>query len=266
MFQHTTTSTPASADSGMKLASGAATSMNSSRNSGVHHAGQRAARAGADIGRGARDRAGDADAAEQRGGDVGDALRHQLHVVAMLAAGHAVGDLGRQQALDAAEQREGERRRQHLAAQCASVIAGSCGAGKPLGMPPKSAADGLDRQMQQPGRERGQRPPRSACPASSAATRRSSEDQRGRSRRRWRAPTGLSVGKRLRRARRASGTAGRARRRQRQPAEILELAGEDRDRDAAGEADRHRVRDVADQRAQPQQADQRQHHAGDATR
>ena len=33
MFQHTTTSTPASADSGMKLASGAATTMKTSTNS-----------------------------------------------------------------------------------------------------------------------------------------------------------------------------------------------------------------------------------------
>jgi hypothetical protein len=35
-----------------------------------------------------RDRAGDADAAEDGGGDVGDALRHHLHIAAMLAAGH----------------------------------------------------------------------------------------------------------------------------------------------------------------------------------
>ena len=57
-------------------------------------------RAGADIGRGARDRAGHADAAEQGRGDVGDALRHHLHIVAVLAPGHAVGHLGGQQALD----------------------------------------------------------------------------------------------------------------------------------------------------------------------
>ena len=44
-----------------------------------------------------------------------------------------------------------------------------------------------------------------------------------------------------------------------QAAEILELAGEDRDRDAAGEADGHRMGNVADQHAEPQKADQRQH-------
>ena len=46
--------------------------------------------------------------------------RHQLHVGAVLAAGHAVGDLGREQALDPAQQGEGERRRQHLQQQLAA--------------------------------------------------------------------------------------------------------------------------------------------------
>ena len=73
----------------------------------MQHAGDRPARAGADIGRGARDGAGDADAAEQGRGDIGDALRHQLAVRAVPPPGHAVGDHRRQQALDAAEQREG---------------------------------------------------------------------------------------------------------------------------------------------------------------
>ena len=42
-----------------------------------------------------------------------DALRDQLAVGAVPAAGHAVGDHGREQALDAAEQRESHRVRQH---------------------------------------------------------------------------------------------------------------------------------------------------------
>ena len=46
-------------------------------------------------------------------GDVGRALGYQLAVGAVAPAGHAVGDHGREQALDAAEQREGERGRQH---------------------------------------------------------------------------------------------------------------------------------------------------------
>ena len=103
----------------------------------MHHAGNRTARAGAHIGRRARDGAGDADAAEQRRGNVGNTLRHQLGVRAVTAAGHAVGDDRRQQTLDAAEQREGERRRQHLHALCRSDNAGKCGIGSVSGMPPK---------------------------------------------------------------------------------------------------------------------------------
>ena len=53
----------------------------------MHHAGQATARAGADVGRGARDGSGDADPAEDGRGDVGDALRHQFHVGAMFATG-----------------------------------------------------------------------------------------------------------------------------------------------------------------------------------
>ena len=39
------------------------------------------------------------------------------------------------------------------------------------------------------------------------------------------------------------------------------MAGEDRDGDAAGKADGHRVRNIADQRAEPGQADDGEHHA-----
>ena len=79
----------------------------------MQHARDRAARAGAHIGRGARDGAGDADAAEQRRADIGDALRHQFAIGAMAAAGHAVGDHRRQQRFDGAEQREGDGIGQH---------------------------------------------------------------------------------------------------------------------------------------------------------
>src|SRR3984957_10061339 len=45
---------------------------------------------------------------------------------------------------------------------------------------------------------------------------------------------------------------------QRQTAKILQLACDDSDSDTAGEAHRHRVRNVANERAQSRQADQRQ--------
>ena len=167
MFQHTTTSTPASADSGMKLASGAASEHEHQHEHGMHHAGDRAARAGTNIGRGARNRAGHTDPAEDGGGDVGDALRHDLHVVAMLAPRHAVGDLGRKQAFDRAEQRKGKRGRQHLQH-------GRVGDRRQLWRRQtirqlaEMAADGLDRQMEQPRGDRSQASPRSAFPANSA--------------------------------------------------------------------------------------------------
>ena len=75
---------------------------------GVEHARDRATRPGAHIGGRARDGAGDADAAKQRRHDIGDALGDQFAVGAMAAAGHAIGDDGREQRLDGPEQREGK--------------------------------------------------------------------------------------------------------------------------------------------------------------
>ena len=63
--------------------------------------------------RGPGDRAGDADAAEQRGRDVGDTLCSQFDIAAVDAAGHAVRHHRREQALDRAEQGERQRSRQH---------------------------------------------------------------------------------------------------------------------------------------------------------
>ena len=103
----------------------------------MQHAGDRAVRAGAHIGGGAGDGAGDADAAEQGGADVGDALRHQLAVGAVPAPGHAVGDHGREQRFDGAEQREGERVRQHRDAPCAGRTPAAPAAARQRGMPPK---------------------------------------------------------------------------------------------------------------------------------
>ena len=61
----------------------------------MQHAGNRAHRAGANIGRGAGYGSGDADPAEKGRRDIGKALSHQLHVRPMLASSHAIGDLGR---------------------------------------------------------------------------------------------------------------------------------------------------------------------------
>ena len=50
------------------------------------------------------------------------------------------------------------------------------------------------------------------------------------------------------------------------PPRSLHLAGKDRDRDAAGEADGHGMRNIANERAKPQQADQGQHEPGEEDR
>ena len=69
----------------------------------MKHAGDRSARAGADIRGRARDRAGNRKAAECCGRDVTDALGDQLAVGAVTATGHAVGDHRRQKRLDRSE-------------------------------------------------------------------------------------------------------------------------------------------------------------------
>ena len=81
---------------------------------GMPYAGDRAACAGANISRRARDRSGHADPAEYSRSDVRDALRHDLHIVAVLASCHAIGHFGGQQALDRPKKRERERSRQHV--------------------------------------------------------------------------------------------------------------------------------------------------------
>ena len=121
----------------------------------------------------------------------------------------------------------------------------------------EAAADGLHRQMQQ--RTRRPRP---------ATTAISMPGQVGRQRRSAKIsaaePTpiasaaGLSVGSAVA-ERHELGNSGPGSAPAASAAEILELAGQDRDRDAAGEADGHGMRNVADQRTEPQQADQDQH-------
>ena len=120
----------------------------------MQHARDRAVRAGPHIGRGARDRAGDADAAEQRRADIGEALRHQLAVGAVAAAGHAVGDDRREQRFDRAEQREGDRVGQHRLHAVSRSNGGSAGTGSDARYAAEARADRLDRQ----GKQRPRRP------------------------------------------------------------------------------------------------------------
>jgi hypothetical protein len=102
----------------------------------MQHAGERAARAGAHVGRRPRDGAGDTNAAEQRRTDIGDPLRHQFRIRTVTASGHAVGDHRRQQTFDAAQKRKRQGCRQHFHDLVRRNI-GPCGNGTVFGIPPK---------------------------------------------------------------------------------------------------------------------------------
>ena len=62
---------------------------------GVHHAGDGRAASAFHVGGGTRDGARGGDAAEPHRAHVADALRHQLHVAAVMAGNHGVGDHAR---------------------------------------------------------------------------------------------------------------------------------------------------------------------------
>ena len=102
----------------------------------MKYARDRAARAGADIGRGPGDGTGDGNAASYGGCDIAYALRDQFAVGSMSPADHAVRNHGGEQRLDRAE--DCERERIGKTARIFSRLkAGSEGEGKPDGMAPK---------------------------------------------------------------------------------------------------------------------------------
>jgi hypothetical protein len=91
-------------------------------------------------------------AAKKRGGDMGQALSHQFLVGVVAVVDLAVGDTGREQRFDGAEQGDGDRRRDQLA----EIVNGQFGqaeTGQFLRDAAKAAADGLDRQFEQEGNQ-----------------------------------------------------------------------------------------------------------------
>ena len=208
----------------------------------MQHARDRAVRAGADVGRGAGDRAGDADAAEQTASDVGDALRHQLAVRAVPPPASC-----RRRRRPRAATRS--RRAARMATASGSTAAhlsqarmrGSDGSGKRARHAAEARADGRDVEIEQ----RGQRRP-------PAATAISMPGQFGRKRR---TPTMMAMASTATRDRRglmvrdaprqiatASAAARPARFGSVEAEQLLDLAREDDDGDAGGEADRDRDR------------------------
>ena len=149
--------------------------MNSSRKTAVQHARDRAARAGADVGGGARDGAGDADAAEQRRADIGDALRRP----ARSWSGGGGRSCRRPPPPTAATRWRPAARWRRAVGQgrrnfCQATV-GQRGHGSVFGMPPKRDADGRDVEMQQAGSrggaDHGDQEGRASAAASGAAAR-----------------------------------------------------------------------------------------------
>ena len=77
---------------------------------GMDYPGERTGGAIADIGGGARDRAGGGEPAEQRRHDVGNALTDEFLIRIVPGARHAVGHHGGQQRFDRTQQCDGEGR------------------------------------------------------------------------------------------------------------------------------------------------------------
>ncbi len=221
----------------------------------MQHAGDRAARAGPDVGRGAGDGAGDAHAAEGHRRHVGGTLGDELAVGAVLAPAHAVGDDRRQQALDGAEQGDGDgigkygaqlgeiEWRQRRSRQRARHLAEPASrwsrrrAGTSMQAPPLRR-----RRSSKPGHlGRTRRSP------TMIATARADSGDGCRLERAEARPDGLQLGQQRRRLVRHVETE-----------QLLQLAGENDDGDAGREADGDGEGDVLDVRAETQEP--RGHH------
>ncbi len=198
--------------------------------------------------------------------DVGDALRHQLAIRAVPPAGHAVGDHGREQALDAAEQREGQRGRQHRRRSSPSERPGSCGAGSELRDAAEARADGLDRQAEAASRDADASATAIRMPGQCGRNRRTATIDGDRQRAPAPRPTALKVGsaaaeRRELRDERARLLPGSVR-----PSSSLSWLAKMMTAMPGGEADGHRIGDVLDEGAEPQQPDREQDEPGQERR
>ena len=75
---------------------------------GVDHAGSRRTAATPYVGRHPRDGTRRGDGARERRADVANALRHQLHISAVMARNHGIGNHTREQRLDGSQKRNGK--------------------------------------------------------------------------------------------------------------------------------------------------------------
>jgi hypothetical protein len=230
----------------------------------VDDAGDRRAAASLDVGRGAGDGAGGGEAAEERGGDVGQALGDEFLVGIVAVVDLAVGDARREQRFDGAEQGDGDRRRDQLA-EIMHRHVGEAEIRQLLRNAVEAAADGFDRQVESEGGQRAddqhhqrRRRPAQQREAIRQAVVGKQEDKAGAGQRqRWQVD-GVGVGgQRLDAGEKLGGQVVYL-----QAEEILDLGEEDDDGDAVGEADHHGHRDEADQLPHARDAHGEQENAG----
>ncbi|MET4067989.1 hypothetical protein ABID58_002784 [Bradyrhizobium sp. S3.2.6] len=209
------------------------------------------------VGRGARNQAGDTDAAEQRCADICGALRHQLAIGAVTAPGHAVGDHRRQQRFDGREQRKRDRIRQHRF-RLRERERRQRGRGQFARDAAETTADGFDWQRQCSRRDRRERdrdqdagPGRPPAPqARDDGDADESDAKRGR----------IDGVKAIRQRGELRHELARLFPRERDACEIAQLARKDDHGDTGGEADRDGIGDELDVGADAQQARGDQHY------
>ncbi|MCY1413089.1 hypothetical protein D9M71_285140 [compost metagenome] len=221
---------------------------------------QRAVAAVADVGRGAGDGAGGGEAAEQRRGDVGDALADQFLVGVVAGAGHAVGDHRREQRLDGAEHGDGEgradqfqhARQGHLRQAQARQSEWNSAEG---------AADGGHAVEVEQRLDDGHRDHRHQRPGHLAQVGNARREQhQGEGQQRQHGGHHMQLRQRLQQVPELLVEMLAADRRQAE--EVLPLADPDDHPDAGGEADDHRRRDELDDRPQARHAEQQEDDPG----
>ena len=221
----------------------------------VQDAGDRPVRAGPHIGRGAGDGAGDADAAEQRRADIG---RRPAPPVRSSSDGG--GRSCRRPppptaAISMAPSSAKATASGSTACSFSSEKSGRCGAGNGAGMPPKRRADGLDRQGEEAGQRRRRRATAISMPGQCGGAAQPDDEADGQQRQRH----GGRID-RVERSRQGSrswaSSAPGSLPSSVEPEQVAQLAREDDDGDAGGEADRDGIGDVLDVGAEPQEARQ----------
>ena len=188
----------------------------------------------------------------------GQTLRHQLAIRPVPTAGHAVGDDGRQQGFDRAEQREGEGAGQHRENTLQADL-GQRWQGQRRGDAAELRADGRHRQVEGPRDQGGGGDGDKHFRQAGAPPLQPDDEDNGGQRqgdgRRIESRQCLPEHRQLL-EQRPGFRPGK-----RQAQHVADLAGEDDHRDAGGKAHRDRIGDELDVGAEPQETGRGQHEA-----